>query len=106
MQEYLVTDFKALFGQHGHGVGQMRCIDRLSRLSEKLLDNFSFGLVAFDGIAESAICAIGYSYDKKFIHGFIPYYALSSLSASDKDFLVQLTLGEMVAPLAMLAVAL
>ena len=62
MQKYLVTDFKSLFSEHGNAVSQMCGIDRLCRLTEKLLDCFGFGLVAFDTVSKCSICAIGYSY--------------------------------------------
>ena len=37
MQKDFVFQLKSLFGQHGHTVRQMRCIDRLTRFTKNSL---------------------------------------------------------------------
>ena len=69
MQKDLVTHFKSLFGQHGHRISQMCGIDRLSRLTEKLLNCIRLVLIGFYGISVCAINAVCDSYYEKIVHG-------------------------------------
>ena len=71
MQKDFVLEFKPLFGQHRYAIGQMRGIDCLTRLSEKLFQCIGFGLVGFYTVSKCSIYSAGESDDKKVIHFLI-----------------------------------
>ena len=73
MQEDLMPEFKAFFGQHCDAVGEVRGIHRLAGLAEKLFERFGFFLVCLDAVAESSISSVGDPYNKVVIHISIPF---------------------------------
>lgn len=72
MLECLVPQFEAFFREQRHGIGQVRAVHCLAALPEIVFQCVCFAWESMDNIAETPVSAVCQSYDKKFIHSFLP----------------------------------